>query len=122
MIAAGTPPEPAQPGGPSRRDERPTAVILLAGRSQRTWPLTADFPKPLLPLWGRPLTERVLDQLQGIVDTAVLVVGYQKQRILDHFGTATAGFVLSPSNSRPPAAPPMRSALPLRWCGGRCSR
>ena len=75
---------------------RPTAVILLAGKSQRTWPLTADFPKPLLPLWGRPLTERVLDQLQGVVDTAVLVVGYQKERILDHFGTRHGGIRLVP--------------------------
>ena len=75
---------------------RPTAVILLAGRSQRTWPLTADFPKPLLPLWGRPLTERVLDQLRGVVDTAVLVVGYQKERILDHFGTRYGGIRLVP--------------------------
>ena len=65
---------------------RPTAVILLAGKSERTWPLTADYPKPLLPLWGRPLTERVLDQLQGVVDTAILVVGHGKERILRHFG------------------------------------
>ena len=75
---------------------RPTAVILLAGKSQRTWPLTADFPKPLLPLWGRPLTERVLDQLQGVVDTAVLVVGYQKERILAHFGETYRGIRLAP--------------------------
>ena len=78
------------------RARRPTAVILLAGRSQRTWPLTADFPKPLLPLWGRPLTERVLDQLQGVVDTAILVVGYEKERILDHFGTSYRGIRLVP--------------------------
>ena len=75
---------------------QPTAVILLAGRSQRTWPLTADFPKPLLPLWGRPLTARVLDQLHGVVDTAVLVVGYQKDRILDHFGTRYGDIRLVP--------------------------
>ncbi len=75
---------------------RPTAVILLAGKSQRSWPLTADFPKPLLPLWGRPLTERVLDQLQGVVDTAVLVVGYRKERILDHFGKSYRGIRLVP--------------------------
>ncbi len=75
---------------------RPTAVILLAGKSQRTWPLTADFPKPLLPLWGRPLTERVLDQLHGLVDTAVLVVGYRKERILEHFGKSYRGIRLVP--------------------------
>ena len=75
---------------------RPTAVILLAGKSQRTWPLTADFPKPLLPLWGRPLTERVLDQLDGIVNTAILVVGYQRERILAHFGRNYRGIRLVP--------------------------
>ena len=91
LGVAGAGGESVKGGGP-----RPTAVILLAGRSQRTWPLTADFPKPLLPLWGRPLTERVLDQLRGVVDTAVLVVGYQKERILDHFGTRYAGIRLVP--------------------------
>ena len=75
---------------------RPTAVLLLAGRSRRAWPLTVDTPKPLLPLWGRPLTERVLDQLRGIVDTAILVVGYRKERILAHFGDRYRGIRLIP--------------------------
>lgn len=75
---------------------RPTAVILLAGRSQRTWPLTASLPKPLLPLWGRPLTERVLDQLLGVVETAILVVGYRKEQILGHFGKSYRGIRLVP--------------------------
>ncbi len=69
-----------------RVSAKPTAVILLAGRSRRTWPLTGRVPKPLLPLWGRPLAERVLDQLQGIVDEAILVVGYRKEEMLGHFG------------------------------------
>ena len=75
-------------------------MILLAGESRRTWPLTADFPKPLLPMWGRPLTERVLDQLRGIVDTAVLVVGYRKERILAHFGGSYRGIRLVPVEQR----------------------
>ncbi len=79
------------PGG-----SRPTAVLLVAGKSKRAWPLTAEIPKPLLPLWGRPLLERVLDQLRGIVDTAVLVLGYQKDRILEHFGEQYRGIRLVP--------------------------
>ncbi len=75
---------------------RPTAVILLAGESRRTWPLTANFPKPLLPMWGRPLTERVLDGLRGVVDTAILVVGYRKERVLSHFGDSYRGIRLVP--------------------------
>jgi len=75
---------------------KPTAVILLAGRSRRAWPLTGRIPKPLLPLWGRPLAERVLDQLQGIVEEAILVVGYRKAEILDHFGSSYRGIRLIP--------------------------
>ena len=94
---------------------RPTAVLLLAGRSLRTWPLTADFPKPLLPLWGRPLTERVLDQLDGIVDTAVLVVGHGRRRILSHFGDRYRNIRLIPVVQRTArgTADALRVAAPL---------
>ncbi len=79
---------------------KPTAVILLAGRSRRTWPLTGRTPKPLLPLWGRPLAERVLDQLQEVVDEAILVVGYRKEEILAHFGTKWRRLRLRPVEQR----------------------
>ncbi len=79
---------------------KPTAVLLLAGRSRRTWPLTGRVPKPLLPLWGRPLAERVLDQLQGIVDQAILVVGYRKAEILRHFGRSRGNIRLIPVEQR----------------------
>ncbi len=94
---------------------RPTAVLLLAGRSLRTWPLTADFPKPLLPLWGRPLTERVLDQLEGVVDTAVLVVGHGRERILAHFGDRYGSIRLVPVVQREArgTADALRVAAPL---------
>ena len=48
--------------------ERPSqAVILAAGASTRTHPLTVDRPKPLLPLLNRPLMVHLLDQLDGLV-------------------------------------------------------
>ena len=94
---------------------RPPAVLLLAGRSRRTWPLTADFPKPLLPLWGRPLTERALDQLEGVVDTAVLVVGHGRERILAHFGDRYRSIRLVPVVQRTArgTADALRVAAPL---------
>lgn len=94
---------------------RPTAVLLLAGRSLRTWPLTVDYPKPLLPLWGRPLTERVLDQLEGVVDTAVLVVGHASERILAHFGTRYRSIRLVPvlQETARGTADALRVAAPL---------
>ncbi|MGH9461913.1 MAG: sugar phosphate nucleotidyltransferase, partial [Vicinamibacteria bacterium] len=63
------------------------AVLLAAGRSTRTYPLTATRPKPLIPLLGRPLLEHLLLQLEGIVDEAILVVGYRADAIRDQLGS-----------------------------------
>ena len=63
------------------------AVLLAAGRSTRTYPLTATRPKPLIPLLGRPLLEHLLLQLEGTVDEAILVVGYRADAIRDRLGS-----------------------------------
>jgi N-acetyl-alpha-D-muramate 1-phosphate uridylyltransferase len=39
------------------------AMILAAGRGERLRPLTDATPKPLLPVWGRPMIEWHLDAL-----------------------------------------------------------
>lgn len=70
------------------------AIILAAGRSTRTYPLTATRPKPLIPLWDRPLLELQLAQLEGIVDEVLLVVGYRKEQIEAHFGAEHHGIRL----------------------------
>lgn len=70
------------------------AVILAAGRSTRTFPLTSTRPKPLVPIWDRPLLEHQLAQLANIVDEAVLVVGYRKEQIEAHFGDEHNGIRL----------------------------
>ena len=67
------------------------AVILAAGRSTRTLPLTSTRPKPLIPIWGRPLLELQLDQLHGLVGEALLVVGYREEQIRAHFGDSYRG-------------------------------
>jgi glucose-1-phosphate thymidylyltransferase len=45
-----------------------TAIILCAGFATRMHPLTRDFPKPLLPVAGRPVINYLLDQLVEIPD------------------------------------------------------
>jgi NDP-sugar pyrophosphorylase family protein len=70
------------------------AVILAAGESKRTRPLTAQRPKPLIPLLGRPLLARILDELVGFVASATLVVGYRAAAIEAHFGDAYRGIAL----------------------------
>lgn len=42
------------------------AVILAAGFGERLRPLTAQTPKPLLPLWGEPVIGRTIRALEAI--------------------------------------------------------
>lgn len=67
-------------------------VVLAAGEGTRMWPLTANRPKPMLPVAGRPLLEHVLD---SAVDAGalrfIIVVGYHDEVVRDHFGEAYRG-------------------------------
>jgi len=49
------------------------AFILAAGLGTRLRPLTQETPKPMLPLWGRPMLDRTLDMLRswGVRDVLV---------------------------------------------------
>jgi len=49
-------------------------------------PLTNDTPKPMLKISGRPILEHILSDLPSEVDEVVLVVGYLKEIIMNHFG------------------------------------
>lgn len=62
------------------------AVIFAAGKSTRTYPLTLTRPKPLLPVANKPILEHQLEALTGIVDTALIVVGYRGEMIRERFG------------------------------------
>ncbi|MEK6947010.1 MAG: sugar phosphate nucleotidyltransferase [Nanoarchaeota archaeon] len=62
------------------------AVILAAGKSTRTYPLTLTRPKPLLKAANKTILEHNLDNLMGIADEVILVVGYKKEMIKNYFG------------------------------------
>lgn len=66
-------------------------VLLAAGKSTRTYPLTTTRPKPLIPVLGKPLLEHLLGQLEGLADEAIIVVGYRADAIRvqlgDRFGS-----------------------------------
>lgn len=65
--------------------------ILAAGEGVRMRPLTANIPKPLLPVAGRPFLEHNIESLReaGIKDLIILV-GWRAQRIREHFGDGRA--------------------------------
>lgn len=71
------------------------AVMLCAGKSTRTWPLTVNKPKPLLKILGTTIIEHNLDQLRGIVDEVVIIVGFMKERIMDLIGEKYQGIKIT---------------------------
>lgn len=70
------------------------AVILAAGKGIRMLPLTKDRPKPLIEIAGKSLLEHNLDQTVGLVDEAIIVVGYKKEMIMEKFGKEYKGIKL----------------------------
>jgi len=71
------------------------AVMMVAGKSTRTYPLTLTRPKPLLPVLNRPLIYYNLDQLVGLVSEVVLIVGYRKEMISKMLGEEYKGMKIT---------------------------
>jgi len=64
------------------------AVILAAGEGQRLRPFTVTRPKVMLEIAGKPILQYVVEALaQNGIREIVLVVGYCKEQVFDHFGT-----------------------------------
>jgi len=57
-------------------------VILAAGYATRLYPLTANFPKPLLDVGGKPILDWLVDDIAGSVDEFIVVTNH---RFYDHF-------------------------------------
>jgi choline kinase len=60
------------------------AIILAAGRGSRMGEKTANMPKCMMELWGRPLIEHCVDSLKGAGFAASdigIVTGYRQEMI-----------------------------------------
>lgn len=57
------------------------AVILVAGSSTRTYPLTLTRPKPLLKVANKAILDWNLEAIKDITDEIILVAGYKKDMI-----------------------------------------
>ena len=63
------------------------ALILAGGRGSRLMPLTAEVPKPMIEVAGRPILERIVTHLVGFgIRQIALSVGYLADSIEQHFG------------------------------------
>jgi dTDP-glucose pyrophosphorylase len=67
------------------------AVILAAGRGTRMKELTDELPKPMVRVKGTPILESIVRGLVANgVERILIVVGWRKEVIFDHFGDGSA--------------------------------
>jgi len=63
------------------------AVLLAAGRGTRMRDLTADLPKPMLEVRGKPVAQHIVEGLRDAgVSEFLIVVGYRADAVQNHFG------------------------------------
>jgi NDP-sugar pyrophosphorylase family protein len=67
------------------------AVILAAGKGSRMHPLTAERPKPLIEVAGKPLLAHIVEALPPEIDEVILVVGYKGEMIVEYCGEYFCG-------------------------------
>lgn len=68
-------------------------IILAAGYATRLYPLTENYPKPLLPVGGRPILDWLVEDVQsaGVVDEFIVVSNHKYAR---HFHAWADGCML----------------------------
>jgi glucose-1-phosphate thymidylyltransferase len=67
------------------------AVVLAAGEGRRLRPLTERWPKPVLPIDGRPVVETLVRELRGAgITTATVVTGHLAEQVEDLLGDGSA--------------------------------
>ena len=94
-------------------DSQPlTAVVLAGGQGSRLMPHTAEIPKPLVPLDGRPIVEYMLDRLhRGGVRRVVMAVNHMADQIETALGDGSR-YGLEISYSREER--PLSTVAPLK--------
>ena len=66
------------------------AVLLAAGRGTRMRELTAELPKPMIKVRGKPILLHIVEGLQAAgIKNFLIIVGYQGDAVRDYFGDGT---------------------------------
>ncbi len=60
-------------------------IILAAGYATRLYPLTENFPKPLLPVQGKPILDHLIEDMEVMkaIDQYIVVTNSKFARIFD---------------------------------------
>jgi dTDP-glucose pyrophosphorylase len=64
-----------------------SAVLLAAGRGTRMRELTADLPKPMIEVHGKPVLQHIVEGLRDAgVGRFLIIVGYRAEAVQNFFG------------------------------------
>src|SRR6202051_792460 len=67
------------------------AVILAAGRGTRMRELTLTMPKPMVEVGGKSVLSYIIEGLRDAgVKRILIVVGYRKEVVMNHYGNGSA--------------------------------
>lgn len=67
------------------------AVILAGGKGKRFGEYCKNMPKVMMPYHGKPILQYALESLNGLVDEAIIIIGYKKEKITEFFGECFCG-------------------------------
>lgn len=96
------------------------AVVLAAGEGRRLRPLTESWPKPILPIDGRPVIGTLLEELAGAgIKSATVVTGHLAEQVEALVGDGSP-YGLEVAYARQPE--PLGSADALRKALGAGAR
>ena len=77
------------------------AVVLAAGEGTRLRPLTEDKPKGMVEIDGEPILTHCFDQLVELgAEELLVVVGYLKEKIVEHYGDEYRGVPITYAHQR----------------------
>src|SRR5437764_4799874 len=66
------------------------AVLLAAGRGTRMRELTAELPKPMIKVRGKPILLHIVEGLQAAgIKNFLIIVGYHGDAVRSYFGDGT---------------------------------
>src|SRR5438105_8975347 len=66
------------------------AILLAAGRGTRMRELTAELPKPMIKVQGKPILLHIVEGLQASgIKNFLIIVGYHGDDVREYFGDGT---------------------------------
>src|SRR5437867_13276965 len=66
------------------------AVILAAGRGTRMRDMTAEVPKPMLEVHGKPVLQHIIEGLRDAgIREFLMIVGYRADAVQNFFGNGS---------------------------------